>query len=58
MDPDDVMDQINEAIYKLQGVFEKMSKKAGNDTVIKKIYKQDIATGNDLEYYKKSPKCY
>lgn len=53
IDPDDAMDQINAAIYKLQGVFEKMRKKTENDAVIKKIYKSYIATGNDLEYYKR-----
>ncbi len=52
IDPDDAMDQINEAIYKLQQALEKMRQKAENDAVIKKVYKLSGTDESDIPYYK------
>lgn len=51
IDPDDAMDQINAAVYKLQQVLEKMRQKAGNDAVIKKVYKLSGTDESDIPYY-------
>lgn len=52
IDPDDAMDQINEAVYKLQQALEKMRQKAENNAVIKKVYKLSGTDESDIPYYK------